>query len=168
MEAFVRIATELSVESFNSIKMSGATAGNPYQAVDSLARLLIILVSNRNAAGEANEDTQLEIARSAFSVIVLVLIHMQEVNPNDFDQKTFLRLFSSILNDLKPIQLENSVLYRKLLFLMSEMFYSLRPLIVPAFSFSWIQLISHRNFLSCILLVDDHEVNISIFWVYLF
>jgi hypothetical protein len=83
---------------------------------------------------------------------------MQEVNPNDFDQKPFLRLFSSILNDLKVIELENASLYRKLLFLMSESFYTLQPLNVPAFSFSWIQLISHRNFLSSLLLVNGHEV----------
>ena len=138
--------------------MSGATAGNPYQAVDSLARLVILLIRNRTNDGDSDDNFQLETARSAFSIIVLVLIHMQEVNPNDFDQKPFLRLFSSILNDLKVIELENASLYRKLLFLMSESFYTLQPLNVPAFSFSWIQLISHRNFLSSLLLVDGHEV----------
>ena len=155
---FVRVATELSVESFNSIKMSGATAGNPYQAVDSLARLLVQIFKNGLSESSFDERIQMELANSALSVVALVLIHMQELNPNDFDQKPFLRLFSSVLNDLKPLEIEHASLYRGLLSLIGEVFHSLRPAAVPSFSFSWIQLVSHRNFLSSFLLADGQKV----------
>ena len=155
---FIRIATELSIESFNSVKMSLATAGNPYQAVDSFSRLTVQVIRHGNSQPGYDEIVQSDIFNSIMSVVVLVLVHMQEVNPNDFDQKPFLRLFSSILNDLKPLEVESVAVYRKSLSSMSEMFHALRPSVVPSFAFSWIQLVSHRNFLSSLLLVEGQKV----------
>jgi CCR4-NOT transcription complex subunit 1 len=41
---------------------------------------------------------------------------------------------------------------------LSNTFHTLRPSFVPSFSFSWVQLISHRNFLASVLLADGVKV----------
>lgn len=113
---FFRIATELSVDSFNSIKMSGVNSGNPYQAIDSFSRLIAQLIRKYPApeSGSILPGAN-ELAVKIFSVIVLVLVQSQDVNPNDFDQKPFLRIFSSVLNDLKPMELENPLAYQQII-----------------------------------------------------
>jgi CCR4-NOT transcription complex subunit 1 len=105
---FFRACTELSVDSFNSIK--GASAGNPYQAIDAFTRLCVLLIKLSK-----EKEGQVNFAVKIFSVIVLVLIHSQEINPNDFDQKPFLRIFSSILNDLSIIEMSSQNVYQNIL-----------------------------------------------------
>ena len=96
------------MDSFNSIK--GASAGNPYQAIDAFTRLCILLIKlSKDKGGQVN------FAVKTFSVVVLVLIHSQELNPNDFDQKPFLRIFSSILNDLSIIEISTPDIYHSIL-----------------------------------------------------
>ncbi|KAJ3305272.1 hypothetical protein HDV03_001870 [Kappamyces sp. JEL0829] len=158
---FFRTSVELSVESFTSIKLSGTTSGNPYQAIDAFSRLAVLLIVNNKDQSHGDTLPEVNFAVKILSVIVLVLVHSQEQNPNDFDQKPFLRIFSSILNDLKPYEMENPYLYQQLLCSISNTLHTLRPTNVPTFSFSWVQLICHRNYLSCVLLADGQK-----YWPY--
>jgi CCR4-NOT transcription complex subunit 1 len=112
---FFRTSIELSVESFTSIKLSGATSGNPYQAIDAFSRLAVLLIMNNKDPQHGELLPEVNFAVKIFSVIVLVLIHSQEQNANDFDQKPLLRILSSILNDLKPFETEKPTVYQQIL-----------------------------------------------------
>lgn len=95
--------------------MSGPNTGNPYQAIDSFARLIAQLIRKHPGSERGSLSAGADFAIKIFSVIVLVLVHSQELNPNDFDQKPFLRIFSSVLNDLKPLEMENPTVYIQVL-----------------------------------------------------
>lgn len=108
---FFRTCIELSVATTKKVEANDAAPPlKPYQDTDAFSKLSILLIKAVKGI-----EGQIVLAVKIFSIIVLVLVHMQELNPNDFDQKPFLRIFSSILNELKPMEKDSPVAYHRIL-----------------------------------------------------
>jgi CCR4-NOT transcription complex subunit 1 len=154
---FIRICFELGLQSAMTVKTENIASMNPFIALDALSRFIVLLIKNMKGDERFSAATSLKLARKIFSVISVVLVFAHEKTKVRFDQKPFFRFFSSLLNDLKEFQFEFQNTYYSLLCLLSNTLYSLSPKVAPGFSFSWVQLLCHRNFLPPLLLCDNQK-----------
>ncbi|KAJ3415017.1 hypothetical protein HDV05_005662 [Chytridiales sp. JEL 0842] len=159
---FFRICTELSVESYIKAKATpGVSQLVCFQAVDAFARLIVLLVRYYNEPSGANANNanlaKLNLTTKILSIIVLVLVHSHEQRRNHFNQRPFFRLFSTLLNDLNVAEEHLQPLYFQILSAISNTFHTLQPSFLPGFTFSWLQLMSHRFFMPNLLMADGQK-----------
>ncbi|GAA5806524.1 hypothetical protein HPULCUR_012060 [Helicostylum pulchrum] len=146
---FYRVCIEASVDHVNKFKSSpGPSPAIAYQPIDAFSSLLVTLM-------QVPDTDQVVLFNKVLSVIVLVMAHHHELGGPRFDQRPFLRLFSSILADLRLS--ERNLRYTSLLIALGNTFYTLQPIQFTGFAFSWLQLISHRFFMPQLLLPEDEE-----------
>ncbi|KAI8909736.1 CCR4-Not complex component, Not1-domain-containing protein [Gorgonomyces haynaldii] len=141
---FFRVCCELAVDSFAS------SAQSPYEAVDAFSHLIVLLVLNYTDGPDQNH-ARLNLMAKVLSIVVLVLVHDHEKNKQKFNQRPFFRLFSSLLNDLSTYSAQLDTIYIQILSAMSNTLHTLQPQFLPGFTFGWVQLISHRNFMPMLL-----------------
>ncbi|KAJ3214619.1 hypothetical protein HDU67_001427 [Dinochytrium kinnereticum] len=147
---FFRICTELSVESYVKAKASPMFNTSPFQAVDAFAKLIVLLV-------RYNLNLMTNLMTKILSIVVLVLVHSHEQKRSTFNQRPFFRLFSSLLSELDVYDEQLQPLSFQILSAMSNTFHTLQPSFLPGFTFSWIQLISHRYFMPKLLLAENSK-----------
>ncbi|KAI9023310.1 CCR4-Not complex component, Not1-domain-containing protein [Hyaloraphidium curvatum] len=150
---FFRVCTELSVELYLKHKsVPGAPQYLAYQAVDAFARLIVLFVKYHADGPNVNSNiARINLTTKILSIIVLVLVHVHEQRRTQFNQKPFFRLFSSLLYDLNTFQDSLQPIYFQILSALSNTFHTLQPIFLPAFTFSWLQLVSHRHFMAKLL-----------------
>jgi hypothetical protein len=158
---FFRILIQLGIESAaNSVNAvsneSNASQPITYTAIDAVCKLLILLVkvleqpstgtnTNPNAA-------RIRLLHSFLTAGASVLRRDFDSNKFTFNQRPYLRLFSNLLQDLNtpdPLLDSNNL---DVLTAFGNCFHLLRPSRVPPFCFAWIELISHRMFMSKLLI----------------
>ncbi|KAI9491135.1 CCR4-Not complex component, Not1-domain-containing protein [Zychaea mexicana] len=145
---FFRIAIETSVEHAMRQMDKDANKLSVYIPMDALAKLLMgysqLLVEN---SGERNHDlTQF------LSVIIVVLARYHEARQQQFDQRPFMRLFVSLLNEYHR---GSDALCFTALSAIGNILYVVQPRHFPGFTFAWFQLISHRMFMPKLLLTEN-------------
>ncbi|EGF78328.1 hypothetical protein BATDEDRAFT_35788 [Batrachochytrium dendrobatidis JAM81] len=156
---FFRVCTEISVDLFDVIKSSNGAIAQEYQGVDAFSRLTVLLISYyRDSTGVDYNKARLSFTARVLSIIVLVLIHSHEQNQLRFNQKPFLRLFSSLLNDLHLFEARLGGIHAHIFTAISNTFHTLQPNFLPGFAFAWLQLISHRQFMPKLLLADGQRL----------
>ncbi|TPX41510.1 hypothetical protein SeLEV6574_g06049 [Synchytrium endobioticum] len=154
---FFRVCTELSVEAYMK-----APAGTPsvvaFQAVDAFARLIVLVVRHYNDLSAQNVNyAKLTLTTKILSITVLVLVHSHEQRKTTFNQRPFFRLLSSLLNDLHSFEPHLQPIYFQILSYLSNTFHTLQPSFLPGFTFSWLQLVSHRFFMPKLLLAENQK-----------
>ncbi|KAI9209788.1 CCR4-Not complex component, Not1-domain-containing protein [Polychytrium aggregatum] len=157
---FFRVCTEVSVESYIKNRSTNGSHHLAYQGVDALARMIVLLIRDQEvpASGAGSVNTgRLALMTKILSIIVLVLVHSHEQRRNHFNQRPFFRLFSMLLNDINVFESQFQVISFQILSAMSNTFHTLRPQFLPGFAFSWLQLISHRFFMSRLLLAENQK-----------
>ncbi|KAJ3143084.1 hypothetical protein HK101_003252, partial [Irineochytrium annulatum] len=160
---FFRICTELSVESYIKAKAANAaTPGGPhtapFHAVDAFARLIVLLVLHfSEPVGSNPQVAKLNRMTKILSIVVLVLVHSHEQRRERFNQRPFFRLFSTLLNDLNMHDEHLHPLSFQILSAISNTLHTLQPSFLPGFTFSWVQLISHRFFMPKLLQAENQK-----------
>src|SRR6185312_13574482 len=103
---FFRICTEMSVDNCLKQKITNQSSTvTVYQAIDAFSKLIVLLVKYHSDPEGMNDN----LAKSAYfnkivSLIVLVLAQAHEQRRQQFNQKPFFRLFSSLLSDLNAYE----------------------------------------------------------------
>ncbi|XP_058205092.1 uncharacterized protein LOC131319013 isoform X2 [Rhododendron vialii] len=122
-----------------------------FLSVDMYAKL-VVLVLKFCVAGQG--PNKLLLWPKILSVTVRVLHRDAEENRVSFNPRPYFRLFISwILDLLAPDSiLQGSNI--QVLIAFANAFHVLQPLKVPAFSFAWLELISHRSFMPKLLTVN--------------
>ncbi|RKO82945.1 hypothetical protein BDK51DRAFT_15960, partial [Blyttiomyces helicus] len=158
---FFRVCTEISVDTYIKTKAAPGLPPNlPFQAVDAFARLIVLLVRyHTDPAGVDPNHARLNLTAKILSIIVLVLVHSHEQRRVHFNQRPFFRLFSTLLNDLHLAEEHLQPIYIQILSAVSNTFHTLQPSFLPGFTFSWLQLMSHRFFMPKLLLAENQKVN---------
>jgi CCR4-NOT transcription complex subunit 1 len=160
---FFRVSLEATVEAYSQNASVGSNSASLYQTVDALARLLVLIITYQpDSPGSVPHSGKESIIKDVFSVISMVLIHNHEQSRTSFNQKPFLRLFSSIFYGLHAAESHLEPVQNELLACISNHMHFLNPTIVPGFTFSWVQLISHRYFMPKLLVGDSKKVFFSI------
>lgn len=157
---FYRICIETSIEHALKSKqqMSPALA---YQPIDAFSKLVVSLMKLPMMDAQENAS-RVGMFSKVLSIATLVISHYHEQRQQQFDQRPFLRLLTSLLNDLHLAEQQLQTIYLPLLTCMGHTFQSLQPALFPGFTFAWLQLISHRLFMPKLLLAENQKVYIYI------
>ncbi|KAI7898110.1 CCR4-Not complex component, Not1-domain-containing protein [Cokeromyces recurvatus] len=152
---FYRVCIEVSVEHAIKFKMlPGQSPNLAYQPMDALSKLIVCLIQVSLTEGQI--DPMAHFTR-ALSVAVLIISQHHEMRGQHFDQRPFLRFFTSILSNLHTVEQSIQSLYLPLLIAFSNTLYTLQPKHYTGFTFAWLQLISHRFFMPQLLLSENQK-----------
>jgi CCR4-NOT transcription complex subunit 1 len=148
---FLRLSIDSSVERFELHLQNHGSINDAYISIDSLAKLISMLVRGREREGEVRGD-KAAFLKSVLSLIILVLNHHHVMRGEHFNQKVFFRLFSTILSEFGSVAHELTEPERQqILLTFARSFLDLRPSYFPGFMFGWLGLISHRDFLPLLM-----------------
>ncbi|KAL7457410.1 hypothetical protein ACHAWC_009841 [Mediolabrus comicus] len=159
-ERFLRLTTEVVVES--CVKSADANKGLRYDAIDGYAKLLSYFVIYMNSGGTLEQVAQqrLGMLNKIMGAITRALVtsHEKAQQTNvQWDQRPWFRLLLDLVCELNtPNQLLDSM-KSSIVNVFGSAFHVVQPLVVPGFSFAWLELISHRMFLSNLLLAKDQK-----------
>ncbi len=154
---FLRLSIDSVVDRFETHLHNNGSVNDAYIPVDSLAKLVVMLVKARQEEGEVIGD-RAAFFDLALSLIVLVLNHHHVTRGENFNQKVFFRLFSSMLCEFRASTEELTDDERqKIIMAFAETFLKLGPLYFPGFIFAWLSLISHRDFLPLLMKLPDES-----------
>lgn len=159
MTIFLRLCVDEALETYGlAIMDRDATSNQSFSKLDWLARLIVLLVKNQ---GQQNGSVRLHKAAymdSILAAITLIINNHQVMEGDRFNQRVFFRLLSSILCDWHDFGREGYAQDRDMLFVFARNFESLSPRLFPAFTYSWLMLISHRLFMPSLLKLGNDEV----------
>ena len=153
--AFFRVNLQMAIGSFYKFPLSNQ-ANEVYRVIDSLAELFVHIIEFN---GDGDRIRILYLTK-LLSLVVMVFMDMREELAEQFQQRPFYRLFSSMLTFLlrdkeevvSPIEFEILVVF-------GEAFSVLQPTFFPDFTFSWWNLVSHRFFMPKLLLLPEKKVS---------
>ena len=160
MVLFLRLCIDSAVDVFEQEEMNLTTDPNDaYFTVDVLARLVVLLVTNKGETNGAVKGSKPSYMRSILSLIILVLNNHHVVRGDQFNQRMFFRLFSSILYDWSEFGRSGDFRDKEMILVFADTLLLLEPRYFPAFTYGWLSLVSHRVFMPAILKVSDEEVS---------
>ena len=148
---FFRICTETCVETcyFNLAKGQRQLC---YQRLDAFVKLIILLV--RHSGDPTHHANKINLFNKVLGLIAGCLLFDHETKLSQFEPMPFHRLFYMLLfeatlpeNNLEPIMYF-------ILQAFVNVFHIVRPTKVPGFAYSWLELVSHRLFMSKMLAVS--------------
>ncbi|KAH8598743.1 CCR4-Not complex component, Not1-domain-containing protein [Bisporella sp. PMI_857] len=149
---FLRLAIDVSVSHF---EVPNGALNDSYVPIDSLAHLVTKLVVGREAPGEVKGD-KAKFLKTMLAVCVLVLNHHHVSRGELYNQRVFVRLFSTMLIQINAAADELNDSERKDITLaFASTFEKLEPLYFPGFIFGWLSLVSHRDFLPAMMRIPD-------------
>jgi len=114
---FFRVCAESSVNSYiKSVTSGDFSFSYAYHALDAMSRLIVYIIKyHGDASGVNNDQAKVHYLTKILSIFVLVLANMHEEQGQAFQQKPFLRFFSSLINDLHTIEASLGSAYFQLL-----------------------------------------------------
>lgn len=163
-DRFFRIATDVCVDACNkSVQLhslsTNATSGEPmnapllsYNVIDALAKLFLQLIRLADKENANAAVVRINLFGRILHAVARSLLEECEskLNQNStFDQRPYYRLFVNLFQDLGPCdpKQEPNQGTQMLLSVFTQVLLVVQPSQAPAFSFSWLQLISHRSVL---------------------
>ncbi|POS88132.1 hypothetical protein EPUL_000510 [Erysiphe pulchra] len=153
---FLRLSIDISVDRFEQQLTSNGNTNGAYVSIDSLARFIIMLILRREDEWEVQAD-KAAYFKTILSLLVFVLNHHHVMRGENFNQKVFFRLFSSLISEfnswsskIPPIE------FQKIMLVLPKIFLDIRPSYFPGFLFAYLSLLSHRSFLPVIMALPNH------------
>lgn len=174
-ERFFRLSTELVVESTLKSATTATTdmSGEHgimkgkvlnYNVVDAYAKLLALLVRYMNGGGTADQVAaqRISLLNKILGVTVRTLMTSYEQSKKKdggarWDQRPWFRLLLNLVHDLNTPNPALDSISLGILSVFGSAFHVVQPLVVPGFAFAWLELISHRMFLSNLLLLKGQK-----------
>ncbi|XP_007052185.2 PREDICTED: CCR4-NOT transcription complex subunit 1 [Theobroma cacao] len=155
-ERFFRIITELSVSHcLSSEVMSSGTLQSPQQAqtlsflaIDIYAKLVLSILKY---CPVEQGSSKLFLMSKILTVTLRFIQKDAEDKKASFNPRPYFRLFINWLSDLGCLDPVTDGASFQILIAFANAFHALQPLKVPAFSFAWLELVSHRSFMPKLL-----------------
>jgi len=164
---FVRLASQVVVDAV----LKSATAGENsrtvlnYAVADVYCKLLVLMFKHLNSGGSPE---QIKVQRLAMLNKILgctVRTMMWDVEKSkasidrgkQWDQRPWYRIFMNLVIDINKPDQELEQIRLAILSVFAATFHVSQPLVVPSFSFSWFELVSHRHFLPNLLLIEGQQ-----------
>ncbi|XP_062209520.1 uncharacterized protein LOC133911335 isoform X2 [Phragmites australis] len=163
-ECFFRILTELAVThslvSEHIVAPGGSSQQSPQQpqvsyfSIDSYAKLVVMVLKYSSVEVAPNK---VNILSKILSVTVRT-IQKDAVEKNaSFNPRPYFRLFITWLYDLTTSDVHHDGSNFQVLTAFANAFHVLQPLRVPAWSFAWLELVSHRSFMPRLLMCNSQK-----------
>merc|ERR1712232_804404 len=162
-ERFIRVSMELVVDAVLTSAQVDANTGSGgkdtqtktynYNVLDAFAKLIALIGAQR-----------VSLLNKALATFARTLMANYErckqqnggVVPH-WDQRPWFRIFLNLIHDLNTPSPALDPICFGILSVFGSAFHIMQPLVVPGFSFAWLELISHRMFLSNILLIKNQK-----------
>ncbi|KAM7274650.1 hypothetical protein ACFE04_016516 [Oxalis oulophora] len=161
-DRFFRSITELSVshclssESISSGPLQSTQQGQnlSFLAIDIYGRLVFSILKY---CPVEQGSSKFFLLNKILSVIVKFIQKDAEEKKASFNPRPYFRLFINFLLDLYSMEPVADGSNFQILTAFANTFHSLQPLKVPAFSFAWLELVSHRGFMPKLLTVNAQK-----------
>jgi CCR4-NOT transcription complex subunit 1 len=154
--AFYKMAIHVAVDSFGQIGQDE----NASIATDSLAKLMVLIVKFQYVN---NRSAQPDLARSSYyfrkiiTILSYCLIERHMEMGENFDQKPWARIFTSLLSELGKLGEQYSPLRRGCLRVLAKVLGTIQPVYAPRFAFGWMSIVAHRSFMPQLLFADVED-----------
>ena len=119
-----------------------------FRYIDSFVKLIIILLTMFNF-------NKHEFMTKVLEFIGEVLDEDHRTKKAEFNQRPYYRMLMNILTAVNISDCFNQKTQLLILFSMADLFKQLSPQYYPAFCFSWLELISHKQFLPHFLRIQQ-------------
>lgn len=161
-ESFFRILLELSVaHCISSEEISSGAVQSPQQAqspsflaIDIYAKLVFSVLKY---FPEQESSSKLFLLSEIMAVTVRSIQKDAEDKKTSLNPRPYFRLFINWLLDLCSLDPGTDGANFQVLTAFANAFHALQPLKVPAFSFAWLELVSHRSFMPKMLTVNGQK-----------
>ncbi|KAG5379548.1 hypothetical protein IGI04_027390 [Brassica rapa subsp. trilocularis] len=161
-ESFFKILLELSVaHCISSEEISSGAAQSPQQAQS--PSFLIIDIFAKLVFSILKYFPEQESSSKFFLLSEIVAVTVRSIQKDAEDKKAslsprpYFRLFINWLLDLCSLDPGTDGANFQVLTAFANAFHALQPLKIPAFSFAWLELVSHRSFLPKLLTVNGQK-----------
>ncbi|CAH8310228.1 unnamed protein product [Eruca vesicaria subsp. sativa] len=161
-ESFFRILLELSVaHCISSEEISSGAVQSPQQA-QSLSFLIIdiyakLIFSILKYFPEQESSSKFFLLSEIMAVTVRSIQKDAEDKKTSLNPRPYFRLFINWLLDLCSLDPGTDGANFQVLTAFANAFHALQPLKIPAFSFAWLELVSHRSFMPKLLTVNGQK-----------
>lgn len=159
-ERFFLLSILVSMERCCSALADVNAAARPaasYVQPDALSKLMRFLVSYHDEWGRASSGvaptslTKQSLVNKFLAAYIRALHNMHAARQAAFNQKPFHHLFLRILADV------GDVLGDALILSLADVLHAVQPRMVPGFTFSWLELASHRQFMPKLLQIPKKK-----------
>ncbi|KAF2828435.1 Not1-domain-containing protein [Ophiobolus disseminans] len=153
---FIRTCIDSSVVAYEREHSPPFGTGNEDLAtvkVDALGKLIVDLVLYQGEQEGAVKESKARYMDQILVVVVLVLCNHHNTRGDDFNQKVFFRLFSTVLFTLNDATKDESLADQKadLFLAVARALLILQPSHFQRFTFSWLALLAHRILIPAML-----------------
>ena len=155
---FLRVCIDAAVSTFEFTQREEQRGlpmdkdiASQFNEVDWLARLVVFQVKAQGEFNGSASRTKVAYMDSLLSMITLIMNHHQVTRADGLNQRVYLRLLSSILNDWHEYAQETPTKHEQMQLIFAENFHVMGPHHFPGFVHSWLTLVSHRYFMPVIL-----------------
>jgi len=164
-ERFFRHSTELVVEAVSAsaqrIDSRQQTVLN-YTVADSYTKLVVLLIRYMNSGGTQEQVAlqRISLLNKILGITARCLMASYERSKNSdtqWDQRPWFRILLRLLCDVNAPSPAFDPMSLGIITVFGSAFHVIQPLVVPGFSFAWLELVSHRIFLSKLLLEEDQK-----------
>ena len=167
-ERFLRYSTELVVDavaqSADKKQLdSAADAKAPilnYTVADAYSKLLVVLIRHMNNGGTPEELGVQRIAllnKILGTIARTMMSHYERRKAASWDQRPWFRILLNLIQDLNTPSSVLDPISFGINTVLGSAFHVVQPSVIPAFAFAWLELVSHRMFLSSLLLEDNQK-----------
>jgi CCR4-NOT transcription complex subunit 1 len=162
-ERFFRASTELVIEAVLKSGQQGQVdeTGVPvlhYSVVDAYSKLVALLVKYMHGGGGADKVAaqRISLLNKVLGITVRCLM-AKSATAGTFDQRPYFRLLMNLIHDLNMPDPQLDSISLQILGVFGSALHVIQPCVVPAFTFAWLELVSHRMFLPNLLLAKDQK-----------
>ncbi|KAL8091899.1 uncharacterized protein LOC141692281 isoform X1 [Apium graveolens] len=146
LDKFFRLLMELSVS--HCLQSHQQTQPLSFLAIDIYAALVFSILKFFPAD---QGSSKLSLLSKVLAVTVRTIHKDAEEKKTAFNPRPYFRLFINWLLDLTTLEPVSDGANLQVLIALANAFHALQPLKIPAFSYAWLELVSHRSFMPKLL-----------------
>uniref|UniRef100_A0A7C8ZN98 Uncharacterized protein n=1 Tax=Opuntia streptacantha TaxID=393608 RepID=A0A7C8ZN98_OPUST len=147
-DRFFRILLEISVSHFGEVMQSSQQVQSSFLAIDIYSKLVYSILKY---CPVDQGSSKLFLLPKILAVTVRSIQKDHDEKKEDFNPRPYFRLFINWLSDIGSLDPLHDGVNFQVLSAFANAFHALQPLKVPAFSFAWLELVSHRTFMPKLL-----------------
>ncbi|XP_044493750.1 CCR4-NOT transcription complex subunit 1-like [Mangifera indica] len=153
-DRFFRNLTKIAVEHSIQSESPQQVQSVSFHTIDSYAKLVLSIL--KYLPGEQG-SIKIILLSKILTVTVRFIQKDEEEKKASFNPRPYFRLFINWLLDLGLLDPAIDVANFQILTAFANAFHALQPLKVPAFSFAWLELVSHRSFMPKLLIGNSQK-----------
>jgi len=157
-ERFFRVSTDILVTAV--LAESKKQKSFNYSVIDGYSKLVVTMMKHLNTGGNPEEvaNQRISLLNQILGVTMRSMMASYEHSKREsgngvakWDQRPYFRLLLNLVIDLNSPSPIFDPISNGILRVFGTAFHVVQPLVIPGFAFAWLELISHRMFLSNLL-----------------